>query len=350
MSLPLIEAGQALGAFDQTGRLVGTALYHDMCQWWLGREVPMAGVAGVKVAPEFRGRGVGRALMTELTELMVSRGYPLSTLYAATMPIYRQQGWELAGARYTAKFPVRSLRGLDQPRAATEVRRAGPDDAAAVRDVLGRVHALARDCGPITFAEPEVRRWLADQDSFCFLAADGFLRYNWHGGTEELYVDKLVAASEQTTRALLSVLASHSSIASTVQLHVSPADQLWWLLREQDGDIAERYAWMLRILDAPAAIAARGFPPVDVEVPLLLTDGPWQLSVSSAGKARLSRTTSPALPGTVIELGARGLAALYAGTPVATLRRAGLATGGTPESDALLDAAFAASSFMLDDF
>ncbi len=335
----------------------------------------MAGVAGVKVAPEYRGKGAGRALMTELTTLMAGRGYPLSALYAATMPIYRQQGWELAGARYTAKFPIRSLRGLDEPSTDIEIRRAGPADAAAVIDVLGRVHGLARDCGPITFAEPVVRDWLANQDSFCYLADDGFLRYQWHGGDQELYVDKLVAASARTTRALVSVLASHSSVASRVLAQVSPADQLWWLLREQDGDIAERYSWMLRILDAPAAIAARGFPPVDVEVPLLLrgettsprtplvlrgetsprtplvlTDGLWQLSVSSAGKARLSRTTSPALPGTVIELGARGLAALYAGTPVATLRRAGLATGGTAESDALLDAAFAASSFMLDDF
>ena len=310
----------------------------------------MAGVAGVKVAPEFRGRGVGRALMTELSSLMTARGYPLATLYAATMPIYRQQGWELAGARYTAKFPVRSLRGLDQSGADIAIRRATPDDAAAVIDVLGRVHALARDCGPVTFVARAVRDWLAGQDSFCYLAADGFLHYKWHGGNEELYVDKLVAGSEQTTRALLSVLASHSSIASSVQAHVSPADQLWWLLREQDGDIAERYAWMLRILDAPAAIAARGFPPVDAEVPLRLTDGLWQLSVSSGGKAHLARTASAHPHGTVLELGARGLAALYAGAPVATLRRAGLAAGGTPEADALLDAAFTASSFMLDDF
>jgi predicted acetyltransferase len=32
----------------------------DMRQWWHGRAVPMAGVAGIKVAPEYPGRGVGR--------------------------------------------------------------------------------------------------------------------------------------------------------------------------------------------------------------------------------------------------------------------------------------------------
>ena len=38
------------------------------------------------------------------------------------------------------------------------------------------------------------------------------------------------------------------------------------------------------------------------------------------------------------------------GTPVATLRRAGLATGGSPAADAALDGAFAATPYMLDDF
>jgi hypothetical protein len=37
------------------------------------------------------------------------------------------------------------------------------------------------------------------------------------------------------------------------------------------------------------------------------------------------------------------VAALYAGTPVATVRLAGLASGGAKEADAALDAAFAAT-------
>ncbi len=45
---------------------MAAAAFHDMRQWWHGRALPMAGVGGVKVAPEQRGRGVGRALMTEL--------------------------------------------------------------------------------------------------------------------------------------------------------------------------------------------------------------------------------------------------------------------------------------------
>ncbi len=77
---PIVAAGQALGAFDGD-RLAGSALYLDMRQWWYGRAVPMAGVAGVQIAPEDRARGVGRALMTALVDHTAERGYPLSALY-----------------------------------------------------------------------------------------------------------------------------------------------------------------------------------------------------------------------------------------------------------------------------
>ena len=66
-----------------------------MRQWWCGRAVPMAGVASVKVAPEDRGRGLARRLMTALLDEIAARGYPLSALYPATMPLYRSLGWEL---------------------------------------------------------------------------------------------------------------------------------------------------------------------------------------------------------------------------------------------------------------
>jgi predicted acetyltransferase len=305
--------------------------------------------------------------MTALTGLMTERGYPLSALYAATMPIYRKQGWELAGARYEAAIPARALQALAAAEVAVgdppPIRRPGPADAAEIIDVIGRVHEQARDCGPITVGEPTMRRWLtapsfyADTDRFTYLAPDGFLAYRWQGGHHELVVDKVLAVSAETTRALWSVVASHASVARTVRARVSLADPIWWLLREQDATIADRDPWMLRLLDAPAAIAARGFPAIDIDVPLHITDnqvprnsGPWQLTVRSTGKAHLVRTSSGSPAGPPLALGARGLAALYAGTPVATLRRAGLASAGTPESDAALDAAFAATPFMLDDF
>ena len=76
--------------------------------------------------------------------------------------------------------------------------------------------------------------------------------------------------------------------------------------------------------------------------------GHWQLAVAG-GTGALTQNGSVPSPGR-LTLGPRGVAALYAGTPVATCGLAGLASGGTPEADAALDTAFAAAPFMVDDF
>jgi len=369
-----VAAGRHFGAFGG-GRLLGSARFFDMVQWWHGRSLPMAGVAGVSVAPEARGAGVGRALMTALLAEIAASGYPLSVLYPSTMTIYRTLGYEAAGGMYQVSMPARSLRALAPPdraaagipatgrpaESAPSLRRAGPDDAAEIDAVVGRVHEAARDCGPVAF-DPVVSRWLLDdQDLFCYLADDGFLAYGWSGGHSEIVVYGAVAGSAATARALWSVVASHDSMAGTVRAFCGPADPVSWLTREPEVSLTRRYQWMLRVVDAEAAIAGRGFPAsARATVTLRLDDGLfpanaglWRLTVSG-GKGILSGPEtdgSTGLPAAApVILGARGFAALYAGTPVGTLRLAGLAAGGDPAADAALDAAFAGPAFMLDYF
>ena len=361
----LIADGRYLGAFVG-GRPAAGAAFQDMRQWWRGRPVPMAGVSSVKVAPEYRGRGIGRLLMTALLDEIAVRGYPLSALFPATMPLYRSLGWELAGARDTAVIPARSLARLippdvrppeDETAPAADLRRAGPGDADAVIAVLGRVHEAARDCGPVTWDPGSAADWLADPGLYAYLAEDGVLAYRWHNGNEGLFVERAEAVSGQTVRALWTLLGSHASIADKVYAMTGPASAFWWLTQERDADMRHRSRWMLRVVDAPAAIAARGFPAaISLSVPLRIADdarpansGCWQLSV--AGGAGRFDPLGPDVPaGSAITLGARGLAALYAGNPLVTLRQAGLATGGTADDDAALDAAFAATPYMLDAF
>jgi predicted acetyltransferase len=361
-----ISQGAFLGAFAD-GRPAGAALYLDMRQWWHGRAVPMAGVASVKVSPEHRSRGIGRRLMTHLLDLTAERGYPLSALYPATMPIYRSLGWELAGGRYQASVPSRELRSLLEPDVAlvkdanaVEIRRATPDDAATVIEVIGKAHEASRHSGPIIRDTEAVARWLAGDGLYAYLADDGFTAYQWSSGNDELFVRPLVAASPATYRALWSVVASHSSTAATVRGLFAPDDPLWWLTRERDVVLDRRSMWMLRVVDAPAAIAARGFPPgVELGVPLVIADnarpsnaGRWRLEIAD-GKGALvpDGNGNRNGAGDALTLGARGLAALYAGTPAATLRHAGLASGGAaPRDDAALDAAFSGTAFMLDSF
>jgi predicted acetyltransferase len=362
-----IGQGAFLGAFV-SGRPAGSAVFHDMRQWWHGRPVPMAGVASVKVAPEYRGRGIGKRLMTELLGLIAGRGYPLSVLYPATMPLYRSLGWELAGGRYHAAVPARSLQSLPPAdagasggppavgNAVPELRRAGPDDADAVIAVTGRAHEAGRDCGPLTWDREPTARWLSRTDVYSYLSEDGFVAYRWFGSNDVLYVERLHGVTPEVVRALWSVVASHGSVASTVRVRTSPADPFWWLTREPDATMTKRVMWMLRVVDAPAAIAARGFPrAVSAAVPLVITDaarpansGRWRLAIGD-GKGELVPEGNGGAAA-ALNLGARGLAALFAGTPVVSLRLAGLASGGSPEADGALDAAFAGTSYMVDDF
>jgi predicted acetyltransferase len=413
-----IHRGDLIAVFDGA-RLVAAAQLLDMVQWWHGRGVPMAGVAGVMVAPEDRGRGTGRTLMTAVLAEVAGRGYPLSVLHPATMALYRSLGWEIAGAADMISVPARSLRSLVAPdpapagpqphglpaagepaagepaagepaagepaagepaagepaagdsaaapvpaasfpaapgQGAVELRRAGPADAAAVIEVIGGVHRAAGDCGPITRDEASVRRSLEAPDSFSYLASDGFLSYRWEDRGRAILVHKITAGSAAVARALWSVVASHSSIARTVRARLGPTDPLWWLTPEPDMAVTDRSMWMLRVADAVKAVGARGFPAgVTAQARLKLVDaacpvntGCWQLTVGGGqGSLRRCPDGDGAPP---LTLGARGFAALFAGTPAASLRRAGLAAGGDPGADAVLDAAFAATPFLLDYF
>jgi predicted acetyltransferase len=355
-----IEAGATLGAFDR-GRLVGSARYHVMQQWWHGRSMPMAGVAGVKVAPEERGRGIGTAMMARMLADIAERGYPVSALYPATAPLYRAFGWEIAGGRYETVLPTRSLAALLRPDEAVVpgaseppgLRRATPKDAAAIVEVTGLVHASLRHCGPNTREPWECRDWLDYAGNFAYLAADGFLSYRWARDGAELAVEQLVAASAATARALWQILASHGTIASRVRACLAPDDPVQWLTREPDVQTQRTASWMLRIVDAPAAIAARGFPAsVTVSVPLEISDaarpanaGRWRLEVADGHGSLQPAGDEAARP---LRLGARGLAALFAGTGTGSLRLTGLAAGGDPAVDEALDAAFGGAAFVID--
>lgn len=327
----------------------------------------MAGVAGVKVAPEERGRGVGRALMTSLIAQLAERRYPVSTLYPATVPLYRSLGWEFAGRNYETTVPVSALATLIEPddsaagdfavpSAESGLRRAGPADSAAAVETLGRVYRALGDCGPATHEPDLVAGWLENPESFAYLADDGFLNYRWDDGNDSINVELLVAASSATTRAFWQILSSHGSIAGTVRACLAPDDPVSWLTRERAAATRQAKGWMMRCLDAPAAVAARGFPAAAAaSVRIELSDrimptnsGNWDLEITD-GNGQLTPAASSRTP--VLRLGSRGFAALYGGVPLSTLRRAGLASGGSAAADDALDSAFGGRpAFMLHAF
>jgi predicted acetyltransferase len=353
MQTRAVEAGRLLAAYAD-GTVVGMARIMPFRQWWGGRSVPMAGIGGVVVAPEFRGRGIAVALMSATVARAADQRFPLSALYPATVPPYRAVGYELAGARRIAELPASALRALrrrgDQP---AEVRRAGPGDEQQVVDAIARVCAENRADGPFDYEAVEWESELSNPDFFAYLAEDGFVGYGFDG-SDTLFVEALLATSERTLRTLWSLVGSGSSIASLVRACVGPADPVYWLHPDPRVRVHQEDWWMLRVLDARAAVAGRGFPAgVAVEVELTLTDtlvpdndGGFQLRVAD-GHAALVRADVAA---DSVAVGERGLAAMFAGVRLRTLRQAGLVAGGSAADDVRLDAAFAAQPYMTDYF
>jgi predicted acetyltransferase len=112
--------------------------------------------------------------------------------------------------------------------------------------------------------------------------------------------------------------------------------------------------WMLRCLDVASAISGRGFPTgVEADVPVVLDDVHMRDN-RVVGRLQVSGGRGAIVAGPATEdatrLSANGLAALYAGTPTATLRASGLLSGGSADDDGLLDAVFAGRPAYLLDF
>jgi predicted acetyltransferase len=218
------------------------------------------------------------------------------------------------------------------------------------------VHERLRHCGPNTREPWELRDWLADPEHFAYLADDGFLSYRWARHADELDVEELIAVSAATARALWQIVASHATMATRIRACLAPDDPVHLLSREPDAELHRTDAWMLRIVDAAAAIDARGFPAgVSVSVPLELADpvlpvnaGCWRLEVAG-GKGSLERAGGGPVAG-AMRLGPRGFAALFAGSAISTLRLAGLAAGGDPVADDALESAFRGQAFLIDEW
>jgi predicted acetyltransferase len=320
-------------------------------QWWRGRTVPLSGLAGVVVDPLYRGRGVATLLCRAMLRRGLELGLVASALYPAIPAIYRSLGFEYGGARHRYSFRADAIRALG--RGATTLRRATADDAERLLDLVSRLRSASAESGPLVWPVAEVRDWLDDEATFAYLAADGFVAYTWSG--RDLEVQELVALSDDTTRELWSVVGSGSSITDQIHAYVAPHDPVHALVGREAAKAAEIERWMLRLVDTPAAIRRRGWPRgAEVEAVLWLEDTEFP---ANAGHLRLtvahgeaSLTTTDEKPD-ALRLGPRGLAALYAGSPVSMLRLSGLAAGGDPDDDALLDTAFGGPSpFMLDFF
>lgn len=322
------------------GRPAGQLRVRPYGQLFGGRSVPMGGIAGVAVEPWARGRGVAQALLDTALHVAHDAGQVISALFPTAPPLYRSRGWELAGVLEDLSVAPPAL-GLVGRVAEVDLRPAGPDDLADLHGCY-RAAAAAQDGmldrdGP-SFSLPDV----LDLDVVTVCPSRGYLTATRRA--DHLQVHDLVALDEEVGRALIHLLSSWGGYLQRIDIR--PTDPLPLAVLAAGGLAGDVHLtpWMLRVVDLPGAVAARGWPAAamlrDGAVELDVTDpeAPW-----NAGRWRLvvEGGTVRCEPGGggAVRLHARALGPWFAGgTPCSVLRRSGLLEGG---DSSLLDAVVA---------
>lgn len=330
---------QTWGAFDGAGRLVAKATDREQGHWFGGRLVPASGIAGVAVVPELRGAGLARQVLTRLLHSARERGAAISTLFRTTPVPYRRLGWEQVGSLSWTALPAASLAALRKPEQMT-LRPARAADVPAVLEVYRSLarsgNGLMERSAPLFDTSAEAV--IAGHDGFTLAVGpeghvDGYASWDRGPGYDSsgrLSVPDLIGLTAPATTALLAMLASWASVTPTLHLRLPEADPVRLQAAMTGARIESDNPWMIRLLDAPAAVAARGWPShLDGSVDIVVLDdecpwnaGPHRLTVS-CGSGRLE----PGGRGNV-RFTSRGIAAWYSGAGgSAVLRRAGLLDG-----------------------
>ncbi len=245
--------------------VVGTLRLVPMGQYWGGRSVPMAGIAGVGVSPHARGKGVALRLMQESLRELRESGWPISGLYPATQTLYRRAGYEQAGTRFHIAMP---LSRIDVRSRTHETMRLTNDDAPAVQACYAKFAARLGgylDRGPYCWNRVRENRD-GPAAGFGFRAGGELRGYAYYtqtrkpNGKHDLALTDIAAASADAARDILSFLAEHRSMADEAVWHAGPHDPFLALVPEQPYSLTLHHYWMLRILDVKSALEARGYP------------------------------------------------------------------------------------------
>jgi predicted acetyltransferase len=324
------RARSALGLLAEIeGRLVGQLRVRPYGQLFGGRSVPMGGLAAVAVEPWARGRGVAQALLDAALPAMHEAGQVVSALFPSVPPLYRSRGWEVSGRLEDLTLAPSALGAVSRAGEA-ELRPAGPDDLADLHACYQAVAAagdgmLDRDGPSFELAD------VLGLDVVALCPGRGYVTATRR--PDHLQVHDLVALDDEVGRSILQLLASWGGYLTRVDLRPTDPDALAMLASGGLGGQVHVTPWMLRVVDLPAAVAARGWPgaatagdgavEVEVEDPW----APWQAGrwrlVVEGGAVRAERGGDGA-----VRLRSRALGPWFAGgTPTSALRRAGLLDG-----------------------
>jgi predicted acetyltransferase len=298
-------------------------------QWFGGASVPMAGITAVGVAPEFRGAGMGLALMRRALFELRERGFALSALYPATLTFYRRAGYERAATRTIYAIAPGAIGIRDYELDLAAVAPDHPDIRALYTERARRSAGhLDRDDflwdHLLRHANANVHAYLATRGG----QPEGYVLFRQTNRQEPLAVRDICALTPGAGRRLLTLLADHRTMVEKLLWSGAPNDGLTYLLPEHKHSVHWQLDLVVRVVDVAQALAARGYPPglsgelhFEVHDELLpwnhgrfvleLADGRGQVRAGGAGRVRLhARALAPLYSGYLTPAELRGLGAL----------------------------------------
>lgn len=254
---------------ELTGDVVAGFFLHEMGQYFGGRRVGTGGIGSVSTAPEVRGRGIARALMTAALRELREAGTPLSTLYPAAQGLYRALGWEQAGSFTRYRLPIASVPFRERSLALRELDLASEDAASAIErlyTVRARMTPGHLDRSTSMWErvrqppDAEVTGYVVEGDQ----GAEGYLIYGLQraeGFRYDVVVRDLVAQTPRALRRLLSLIADHRSLGRDLVWSGGPTDPVLLAVDDQAHGVTDHWRWMLRLVDVNKALQGRGYAP-----------------------------------------------------------------------------------------
>ena len=358
----VLVAERTLGAYDGERIVGGAADYLFRLTIPGGAQLAAAGVTSVGVLPTHRRRGILNQLMRRQLAEIRGRGEPLAILTASEGSIYQRYGYGLATlnasidiererAVMRSPLPVRgNVRLVD----ATEAARTFPP----VYDVLRRAtpgffdrDATWWEVHPLSDSEHQRRG--RSRKFYALYERDGAVRgyalyrikQEWGdvGSRSALQVQEVMAldplAGEELWRYLFGV-----DLIERIQSSLGPPDHPLMLTLAEPRRLRLRLGdglW-LRLLDVPAALAARGYG-ADGQLVLDVTDellpdvgGRWRLAVEDGLVSVEASDQAPDLALDITDLGAVYLG----GFSFAQLALAGRTQELTPAAHSIADRLF----------
>lgn len=347
---PLLKPGTHGLVAEIDGRVAGVLGIGEYAQFYGGAAVPMGGIGGVAVDGAYRGRGIANALLDAALIAMREHGQPLSALYATVPTLYRGRGWERAGVFEWVELPMDRLLSVPRPAERIPSRAAAESDLTALHDCYLEVARTVDGMADRRPPKIDLGKVL-EMDLVSVLPGPnglrGYLTAQRESGGDmgRLKVYDLIGADVEAQLNLLAALASWAGTLEAIDLRITDPATLNFLASTPMRYSVSTSTWMQRVVDLPAAVAARGWPRLAnaaVDLEIIDDHAPWHAGLQRIVVEDGAVRVEPGGTGAV-RLHARALGPWFSGAQnTHALRRAGLLEGD-PADAAVLDQLVGAS-------